>query len=124
MPHPISISDAEWDVMRVLWDAPGPITASDVVDALGQNARTTKTYLNRLLKKGAVAFEAKGKVYWYSPRVSRDACVRSESKSFLARVFGGNPTAMLVHFVRDAKLSPADVEQLRKLLKEKDKNGQ
>ena len=45
MPRPISISDAEWDVMRVLWEAPGPITASDVVDALKQNPRTTKTYL-------------------------------------------------------------------------------
>ena len=123
MPHPISISDAEWDVMRVLWDAPGPITANDVVDTLKQNARTTKTYLNRLLKKGAVAFEAKGKVYWYSPRVSRDECVRTEGRSFLARALGGDPAAMLVHFVRDAKLSPADVEHLRKLLKEKEKGG-
>ncbi|HYE17149.1 MAG TPA: BlaI/MecI/CopY family transcriptional regulator [Tepidisphaeraceae bacterium] len=123
MPRSISISDAEWDVMRVLWDAPGPITAGDVVDALRQNPRTTKTYLNRLLKKGAVAFEARGKVYWYSPNVTRDECVRTETRSFLARVFGGDPAALLVHFVRDAKLSPADLEHLRKLLKQKEKDG-
>ena len=58
MPKAINISDAEWEVMRVLWAAGEPVTASHVVDALAGrkewNPRTVKTLLNRLTKKGAL----------------------------------------------------------------------
>src|SRR5687768_11253163 len=99
MSKSVNISDAEWEVMRVLWDAPGAVTANDVVAAVagpkGWNPRTVKTLLNRLIKKGAVAFEARGKVYWYRPRVARVECVKTEARSFAARVFGGDGGAML-----------------------------
>ena len=51
------ISDAEWDVIKVLWDR-GEAGAQEVTEALavGRNWRpqTVKTLLNRLVKKGAV----------------------------------------------------------------------
>ena len=125
MPQPISISDAEWEVMRILWDAAGAMSANDVVAALAaasrrrQSPRTVKTYLNRLLTKGAIRAEARGKVYWYAPRASRDACVRTEARSFLSRVFGGDAGAMLVHFVENAKLSDEDLHRLRTMLDRK-----
>src|SRR3954452_10045467 len=125
MPKNINISDAEWEVMRVLWGAPGAVTASHVVDALAGRKewtpRTVKTLLNRLTIKGALAFEARGKVYWYRPAVARDECVKREGRSFLARVFGGDSAAMLVHFVKTAKLSPKEIAQLKRLLGGKEK---
>ena len=49
------ISDAEWEVMKVLWEG-GPQTAGQIVDAVAAanrwNPRTVKTLLNRLVKKG------------------------------------------------------------------------
>src|SRR5882757_6804671 len=109
MPTPLpTISDAEWEVMNVLWDA-SPRTANDVVDQLaarrGWNPRTVKTLLNRLVNKRALAFEAQGKRYLYHPVVSRDQCVRAESRSFVARVFGGAVGPMLAHFVSQADLT-------------------
>jgi BlaI family transcriptional regulator, penicillinase repressor len=125
MPQPINISDAEWEVMRVLWATSEPRTANHVVDALAGrkdwNPRTVKTLLNRLTKKRAITFEACGKVYWYSPRVTQDDCAKREGRSFLARVFGGDSAAMLVHFVKDAKLSPSEVAELKRLLGGKEK---
>src|SRR3990170_4164474 len=101
MPHPHAISDAEWEVMQVLWAA-APLTANDVVDQVAArndwNPRTVKTLLNRLVNKGALGYEAEGKRYRYFPRVSRDDCVRRESRSFLSRVFGGAAGPMLAHF--------------------------
>jgi BlaI family transcriptional regulator, penicillinase repressor len=124
MPNPPAISDAEWEVMNVVWSAPAPLTANDVVERLarrrGWSPRTVKTMLNRLVKKGALGFEVEGKRYLYEPRVRRDECVRAESRSFLSRVFGGAAGPMLAHMVREADLSPADVEQLRRILADKD----
>lgn len=123
MPKLPKISDAEWIVMEVIWSS-APITASDIVDALGPQSgwtgATIKTMLNRLVKKGALKYEAEGKRYLYRPAVSRQASVKGESRSFLGRVFGGEVGPMLAHFVEDAKLTPEQIEELRKLLDTKE----
>src|SRR3954454_24339871 len=79
------ISDAEWDVMKVVWDH-GPLTSGDVVKRLADEKewkpRTVKTLLSRLVQKGAVAAnDAEGK-FLYVAKVSRDALERRESKTF------------------------------------------
>jgi BlaI family penicillinase repressor len=120
MAQPPAISDAEWDVMQVLWHAAEPLTANDVVDRVPAknrwNPRTVKTLLNRLVKKGALGFTAEGNRYHYFPRVTREACVRRESRSFLDRVFGGAAGPMLAHFVNEAPLSEEEIRRLRELL--------
>jgi BlaI family penicillinase repressor len=124
MPGSINISDAEWEVMRVLWSAREAMTANQVVETLAGkrswSPRTIKTLLNRLTRKGALRFESRGKVYWYRPKVAQEQCVKEESRSFLARVFGGDSGAMLVHFVKHAKLSPDEIAQLKRILNGKE----
>ena len=75
--------------------------------------------LKRLVKKGALKFQAEGKRYLYRPAVTREACVRVESRSFVQRVFGGQVSSVLAHFVEDSKLSKEEIEKLRRLLDEK-----
>ena len=119
--HLPSISDAEWQVMDVIWDATAPLAANDVVTRLtprrtGWSPRTVKTMLNRLVNKGALGYEADGKRYLYKPRVARGECVRLQSRSFLSRVFGGATGAALMHFVEEHDLTPDEIEQLRRVL--------
>jgi BlaI family transcriptional regulator, penicillinase repressor len=45
--------------------------------------------------------------------------VRTESRSFVRRIFGGEVGPMLVQFVRQSDLSATEIEQLKKLLDEK-----
>ena len=108
--------------MKVLWDH-HPLAASDVVCRLAGrrdwSPRTVKTMLNRLVRKGALTFRADGKRYLYSPAVSRRETVRAESQSFLHRVFEGSAGPMLVHFVRDARLTRDELETLQKILNDK-----
>ncbi len=121
-----AISEAEWDVMQVAWAAaPQPVTANEVVERLagrkGWNPKTVRTLLNRLMNKGALAVEAQGKRYLYRPAVTREECVRQESRSFLSRVFGGAAGPMLVHFVNETPLTAEEIAQLKKLLARKEK---
>ena len=121
MPKPPGISEAEWDVMKVVWDHE-PVAASDVADRLAAerdwHPQTVKTMLTRLVGKGALAYKAEGKRYLYRSRISRDACVRSESRSFLSRVFGGAVAPAVVHLLEqsDLNLTPQEIEQLRQIL--------
>ena len=124
-PSPPKISEAEWEVMRVLWDL-GEAEAHEVVQEVGRvrdwSDRTVKTLLARLVRKEALDFEpvGKGKRYRYRPLVSREDCVRAESRSFVQRVFGGDVSPLLATFVRDGELSKAEIAELRRLLDEEE----
>ena len=113
------ISDAEWEVMKAVWDRQ-PVPASDVVEQLrreqGWAPRTVKTMLNRLVSKGALSYAVEGKRFLYSAKVNRDACVRRESRSFLSRVFDGSVTPAVVHLLTHSKLSDDELKQLRRVL--------
>ncbi|MGE3312371.1 MAG: BlaI/MecI/CopY family transcriptional regulator, partial [Limisphaerales bacterium] len=80
-----------------------------------------RTLLERLVAKGALDYEQDGKRYLYRPAVTMAECVRRESRSFTERVFGGNPAAMLVHLVKETPLSADEIADLRRLLKNKEK---
>ena len=126
MPPLPEISDAEWDVMKVVWDH-GPLTAGEVVAHLdGVRAwrpRTVKTLLNRLVRKGAVEMNADAARFLYKAKVSQAACVRQESRSFLTRVFDGAVAPAVVHFLSNTRLSPTEVQELKALLDKADKGG-
>jgi BlaI family penicillinase repressor len=113
------ISDAEWLVMKVLWNK-SPLPASEIIEALEKSERwapkTVKTLLNRLIKKGALGFEQEGRAYLYRPLVSESACTTAASEAFLSRVFGGSLQPMLAHFVEEKRLSPKEMKELKRLL--------
>lgn len=122
-----NISESEWSVMEVLWDS-SPRSASDVAkvlkDQTGWAENTVRTLLTRLVEKGAlkIADEA-GSPKLYSPAVKREACVKAESESFLERIFQGAAKPLLVHFTKNARLTPDEVKELKKLLDQSiDKN--
>ena len=109
--------------MRLFW--PGTrLTAPEVIDRLKDknrwHATTIKTLLNRLLKKGALGYVKEGRGYRYFARVAEEACLRSESEWFLDRFFAGALAPMLAHFIGQGKLSPREIAELRRLLKEKE----
>lgn len=118
-----TISGAEWDVMRVVWEHT-PCTAREVADHLVDQKRwsdrTVKTLLGRLVKKGVLSFEAEGKRYRYFPLVTQEQCVAAESSSFLDRVFDGSASPLLAHFLQRSRLSPQEIEELRALLEDQE----
>jgi len=118
------ISDAESHVMEVLWRAPGPVLAEQVVVALSESqhwqSATVKTLLNRLLKKGAIAATRDGRRFLYHPVLQREAWLARESESLVQRLFGGRIAPLVAHFGSQRKLSAADIEELRQLIDEFD----
>jgi BlaI family penicillinase repressor len=118
----VNISDAEWQVMEVIWDRRSASAAEVIAELLPQTGwqhRTVRTLLARLVEKGVLAAAADGKRYIYRPLLSRNKCVRSKSQSFLNKVFAGNSAELLVHFVTAANISPEEIENLKHLLDEK-----
>jgi BlaI family penicillinase repressor len=124
MPQIPVISEAEWKVMKVLWGQ-SPLSAMEIIKALADtedwHPNTIKTLLSRLHKKKALGVEKQKNLYLYRPLVSETDCVRTESDSFLQRVFGGSVKPLLAHFVEEERLSSQDLDELRKILRQKQK---
>ena len=115
----VAISDAEWQVMQVIWRL-GKATAADVIAELAESKdwshRTIRTLLGRLVEKGALKAADDGNRYIYRPLLTRQKCIRAESRSFLKKVFAGDAAELLVHFAQDAQITPEQIAELKRLL--------
>ena len=120
------ISESEWVVMEALWKQ-APQTASELTKTLRPSMNwaenTVRTLLTRLVDKGALQIaENAGGTRVFAPAVKREVCVRSESDSFMQRVFRGASKPLLVHFAQNAQLTPEEVAELKKMLDDSLKN--
>jgi BlaI family penicillinase repressor len=114
------LTDLEWEIMRIVW-AGYPVSSTAIIDRLNTtesrwHPKTTRTLLSRLVRKQTLGYEQRGRTYVYVPRVTEDECTEAASKSFLTRVFGGSLQPMLAHFVRQRRISKADLKELSDLL--------
>ena len=117
----MNISDAEAQVMEILWQR-HPLAAEEVVAALatrtGWAEATVKTLLNRLLKKGAIEAGRDGRRYLYSPVLQRDAWLARQSEGLIDRLFGGRVAPLVAHFSERGRLGQRDIEALKRLIAE------
>lgn len=120
------ISEAEFEVMKIVWkDA--PISTNEVTAQLSQTTnwrpKTIQTLLKRLVNKGAISYEKQGRVFVYSPVVMEEEYVSQKSSSFLNRYYGGNITALVSSYLENDKLTDTDINTLRSLLSCPPKKG-
>ncbi|MFN3608582.1 MAG: BlaI/MecI/CopY family transcriptional regulator [Hyphomonas sp.] len=117
----MQISAAELEVMGILWAEPG-LAASDVHEKLGDgkdwNIRTVKTFLARLVEKGAVTTSEDGRRYLYFPAIDEAEYKGSAAGQFVDRVFSGRAAPLVAHLADTRGLTQDDIAELEKLLGE------
>lgn len=113
------ISDAEWVVMKVLWQRE-PRTSKEVIEALeGQTdwkPQTIQTLLGRLVAKGALGYKKKGREYLYHSLVTAPDCEYAASRSFLGRCFNGELAPFLTRFLEKENLTEEEIAKLKDIL--------
>lgn len=116
------ISEAEYEVMKVIW-ANAPISTNEVVDQLLEttkwSSKTIQSLLARLVKKGALDYEKKSRVFIYTPLVKEEEYLERESDTFLNRFYNGTLSTMVVNFLEQDKLTKSDIQELKKILDER-----
>ena len=116
------LSDAEWDVMEVLWSAGQPLTAIDIAERVPAGREwtlaTVKSLLSRLLAKQAVMPKKDGRRFLYSPSLEREPYVADESRRFVGRLFGGKLSPLFARLAEEEALDDDDIAAIETLLKE------
>lgn len=120
-----NITEAEWPIMSLLWKR-GTATSAEIVEEILRgrdiSMRTVKALINRLVEKKRIAYvrdEKDSRLYHYFPAVTEEEAVADRRHSLLS-VFDGSPGRLLAHFMKDAKLTRAEIDELRALLDDKE----
>ena len=116
------ITDAELEIMKVLWEKKS-ITLNELVEELSKeeqkNKSTIKTLLYRLIDKKMVkSVEKNKKENEYKPLISEKKYLKSANENFLDKVYDGNVDHMLLNFEEKKKITKEEIEKLLKILDE------
>jgi predicted transcriptional regulator len=115
------VSDAELEVLKVLWQAAGPATVRDVVAALGRRRRrlaynTVLTLLSRLRDKGYVAADRREPAHLFRPVVTREELLGSSLATLADRLCDGTASPLVQALVRSRRFSADEIAHFRRLL--------
>ena len=96
------------------------LNASQVINELKEDTnwspKTIHTLLNRLVNKKALKVDKNNRPYEYYPLVSKEECIRKETKLFLEKVYDGSVGLLLANFIENEKLSQEEIQELRRIL--------
>ena len=122
----INISEAEWEVMRVVWSNK-ETTSKFVIDTLGEKKSwtpsTIKTLLSRLVEKGFLETRKQGNKFLYSAKCVEDECLEILTQNFLERICERRTHIIVKNIIEKDNLSKSNIDEIIELLQEKRKTA-
>ncbi len=119
----INIGEAELEIMKVLWKAGEPVNTqyiNEAVEEKGWKRTTISTFLTRLVDKGAISSEKRGKLYYYTPIISQKDYRKSQTKNFIMNVYNGSVKDLAVSLFENETLSDDDIKELRAIFEDRE----
>jgi BlaI family transcriptional regulator, penicillinase repressor len=113
------LSEVQLAVMRALWNA-GEATTAAVHEHMGKPRSlaytTVATLLNRLEKRGLVISRKDARERVFEPVVTEDEVKRQMVSDLVAKLFLGDPRALVSQLVSDAEIDEGDLDTVRRML--------
>lgn len=119
--HIRRLPDAELTVMQAVWACEVPATRGEIQQKIPADhtmaLTTLLTLLTRLADKGFLTVEKLGRGNSYTPLITREEYLSSQSRRFVDQLCGGNVSVLASALCRSG-LSKEELSQLRELLEE------
>lgn len=116
------ISDAELDIMRVLWQSSTPLKASEIVKKLSGDRswkpQTCHVLLGRLAEKGYVDADRSSYSHKFFPTVCEEEFLAKQS-STLAEKVGSSLPSMIASLIDANKVTEEELDEISALLEAK-----
>ena len=112
------IPEAELEVMKIIWNNETPISTSRIKEICEEGNKnswtvsTLQTLLNRLIERGFLNTEKRGKERIYSPKIMEGEYLEFETKMFLKKVHGNSFSSLINTLYRSKEINKNDIEEL------------
>ena len=111
----------ELAILRVLWER-GPATVREVHEVLDSGKATGYTTVLKLLQimtaKGMVIRNEDERAHVYEARLPAESTKRQLVSDLVQRAFSGSASQLMMHALSGKKTSPAEIEEIRRMLDE------
>lgn len=118
----MQISNAEWQVMKILW-MKGGLTSTDLIEVLEErfawSKSTVKTLLTRLVEKGCLTREKVGKSFVYTALLSQDESTQLVVEDVGNKVCSRKIKQVIAELIAVHDFTLADLEELQAVLEAK-----
>lgn len=115
------LTESELEIMEVVW-ALKRGTVREVYEVLLKRRKvaytTVMTMMGILEGKGHLRRQKEGRAFLYIPTRPRQKVIASMVEEFVSRVFKGSAGPLVAGLLKDKKLSPEEVAEIERLLKE------
>lgn len=119
----INFGEAELEIMKVIWKAGEPIGSSAIGEAVedkGWKRTTIATFLSRLVEKGALSAEKRGKALHYTPLISLKEYRKAQLKSFVKNVFDGSSKDLVASLFEEEAFTDKDIKEIAEVFEDKE----
>jgi predicted transcriptional regulator len=121
-PPAAGLTAVQLEIMQVVWNAPAGATVAEIWDAISQGrevARTTVLNLvTRLDERGWLKRRKTEGVYRYVATIDRDTASANAASRFVDDFFGGSASELVLSLIGSQRLTPAELDQLKKLVEQ------
>lgn len=116
------ISDAEMEIMKIIWKKNNQITTAEILDALPKEnswkVTTIMTLISRLTEKGILSVTKVGKLNNYFPKITEEEYKAIQTDNFLEDMHKGSVKNFMATLFNNKKISNKDIAELKEWLKE------
>lgn len=116
------LGDAELEIMLHVWGAGEPVQSTYIhqrlQDSRGWSLPAVLTAMGRLVEKGYLSCEKRGRGNWYRPLISEQDYKASEGRGLIDRLYGSSFTGMVASLYDSRAIGKEDLEELRHYLDE------
>ena len=116
------ISEAEYEIMIILWTE-YPLSTNEVCDRAQKSHNWNQKTIHTLLSRQVLAYEQRGRMYYYYPLISQKKYLEQENHLFLNRFYNGKIAPMLSSLLSDTKLTDTELKDLYDIINSKIKSG-
>jgi len=120
------LGDLELQILNVLWER-GPSTVRDVLEALRVEPRpaytTVLTMMRLMHEKGYLDRREQGRAHVYQAKLREKPTKRTLLEALIDTAFQGSAEALMVRLIEDERLSPEEIERVKKLIAEQERRG-
>ncbi|TRZ41635.1 BlaI/MecI/CopY family transcriptional regulator [Robertkochia solimangrovi] len=115
------LNRTELEIMKYLWKL-DKCYLKDIVEEFPEPKpayTTISTLINRMVKKGYIGFEKKGRDKEYFPVLKRNDYFKNHFKDIVSNFFNDSSSQFASFFTRNTDMTLEELEELESILKEK-----
>lgn len=115
----VHLPNSELELMMIIWEAEEPVTRADIEAKLeghdNWGPTTVLKFLSRLVEKGFISCESQGwrQMNRYSPIISEEEYLASESSSVFGRFVGRSVTAVVANLYKNKSINDDELDELQ-----------